>query len=236
MLSYAQSSYEDDDPPPPGGVNDYEMIITGRNRPALPPSGGGKGSPLIAKMFLVFCVENGSRNGILRQCFKQFVSHKSGGMNHVELVFQFQDDSLQACACAIDGPVRMASRNAVKSYDYTRWKSYEIRLDAMERNRAYQFCMDQCGKGYNWKGVIFNFFCCCSCCCGTHDRDRVTWFCSHLVMATLQAARPGGEFDAYDGSHTNIGQLFQIVDHHQIFDKSLSVMGDPGQYPLQMPV
>lgn len=233
MLHFDDPSESDDDSSPT--TNGIEMIMMGRDQSQRRLTAEPASRRMPSKVYLVFCVSSVSRTSWFRNCFKSYIAHKSGGMNHVEPVFEFSDHTLEACTCAIDGPVRMAKRDAVQSYDFQRWRIYEICLDAQERHRMYQFCKDQEGKNYNFRGVFFNFFCMLSCCCGTHDRDRDTWFCSHLVMAALQSARPR-EFGPYDGAHVNIGQLYNIAEHHNVFDKSISVMGDPSQYPIHLQV
>jgi hypothetical protein len=201
-------------PPPPGGVEEDDQLH-------------------IEQVYLVFSTSTETRREWYHSLLKRYVSHLSGGMNHVEFVFQWSNKVLWACACNMDGPVEMKHRDTVNSYNAARWAVYPLNITLRESQLLWQFCERQCGKEYNYRGLYGNFLCWGM--CGTVDQDHRKWFCSHLVMAALQYAKRA-EFGRYVASKTNIGDLFNIVDRHQCFEKDkVIVMGDLRQYPLRFP-
>ena len=188
------------------------------------------------RLFLAFCTGGPESYGTgFRALLNRFVAWRSGGMWHVEAVFQWHDGSLTGWHCTLEGPIQLLHRDGISSYNTSRWTNFSVLFNDDERWRMFDFFCAQNEKPYNKRGLMCNFLPIINWICGTSEKgiEGKSWFCSELIMAALKHTRPQ-EFSVYRASCTNINDLHSIMQHHRCFSPAITTMVDTNRHPLRL--
>ena len=94
---------------------------------------------------------------------------------HVEWVF---DNGMCFSASPVDGGCRF------KNIDITTPKWKVVDVPWANHDEIWEFCTDRDGLKYDWLGIFLSQ----TLPLNVHDPNR--WFCSEIVMASLQCKRP----------------------------------------------
>ena len=150
------------------------------------------------KVYVLWTTQQESRQGCWRSAFRKMVAYFSGGVTHIELAFEFTNNKIIAVAAYQNQPVQLFIKTPERgAYDqvYGKWDFEQLALAEHERYLAWNFCLMQYGKPYNARG-LYSFIpclCCIRWCCPCGISDGSSWFCSQLVVATIQYALQNNE-------------------------------------------